>query len=75
MKERIIADIKNLFEMEEKEGYYKTVRVGNFFGDTYIDFGSNNDRNKTLSIEEYPWTTYLQIFRLHHSHKKPKDSL
>ena len=59
IKDRIITDIKNLFEMEEKEGYYKPVRVGNFYGDTYIDFRSNNDRKKTLSIEEYPWTTYL----------------
>ena len=30
IKDRILRDIKNLFEHEEKENYYKPVRVSNF---------------------------------------------
>ena len=45
MQDRIIRDIRNLFE-QEKEDCYKLVR-------NYIEYESNGDRNKTLSIEEY----------------------
>ena len=27
--------------------------VGNFYSDNYIEYESNGNRNKTLSIEEY----------------------
>ena len=56
---RILRDIKNLFEHEEEEeeeeeeNYYKPVRVGNFQSNSYIEYESNSDRNKTLSVEEY----------------------
>ena len=36
----------NIFEHEE-EDYYKPIRVG------YIEYESNGDWNKTLSVEEY----------------------
>ena len=52
IKDRILRDIKNLFEHEE-ENYYKPVRVNNFFSNNYIEYESNGDRNKTLSAEEY----------------------
>ena len=42
----------NLFDYEE-ENYYKPVRVSNFWSDNYIEYRSNGDRNKTLSVEEY----------------------
>ena len=48
-----MRDITNLFEHEEEEGYYKLVGVGNFWNNNYIEYESNGDRNKTLSIEEY----------------------
>ena len=38
---------------EEKHNYYKPVRVNNFWSNNYIEYESNVDRNKTLSIEEY----------------------
>ena len=44
MKERVIRDIRNLFENEE-EDYYKPVQVGNFWSNNYIEYGSNDDRN------------------------------
>ena len=53
IKDRILRDIKNLFEHEEEENYYKPVRVSNFWSNNYIEYESNGDRNKTLSVEEY----------------------
>ena len=53
IKDIILTDIKNLFEHEEEENYYKTVRVSNFWSNNYIEYESNSDRNKILSVEEY----------------------
>ena len=50
VKDRIIRDIRNLFEHEE-EDYYKPVRVGNFWSNNYIEYESIDDRNKALSFE------------------------
>ena len=53
-KVRTLRDIKNLFEHEkDEENYYKPVRVNNFWSNNYIEYKSNGDRNKTLSVEEY----------------------
>ena len=49
IKDRILRDTKNLFEHEEEDNYYKPVRVSN----NYIEYKSNGDRNKNLSVEEY----------------------
>ena len=50
----IIRVTRNLFELEnEEDDYYKPIRVGNFLSKNYIEYESNGDRNKTLSIEEY----------------------
>ena len=43
--------ITNLFENEEEENYYKPVSVSNFWSNNYIEYESNGDRNKTLSVE------------------------
>ena len=53
IKDRIIRDIINLSEHEEEERNYKPVRVGNFCSNNYIEYKSNGNRNKTLSVEEY----------------------
>ena len=45
---RIIRDIRNLFE-----NYYKPVRVNNFWSNNYVKHKSNDNSNKTLSVEEY----------------------
>ena len=52
IKERIIRDIRNLFEHKEGD-CYKPVRAGNFWSNNYIDPESNSDTNKTISIEVY----------------------
>ena len=39
LKNRILRDIRNLFENEEEEvNYYKRVRVGNFLSNNYIEY-------------------------------------
>ena len=53
IKDRILRDIKDLFEHEEEENYYKPVRVRIFCTNSYIEYEINGDRNKTLSAEEY----------------------
>ena len=50
--DRILRDIKNLSEYEEEETY-KPVRVSHFWSNNYIEYESNGERNKTLSVEEY----------------------
>ena len=43
--------MKNLFENEKEEvNYYKPVSVNNL---NNIEYESNGDRNKTVSVEEY----------------------
>ena len=51
IKYRIHTGIKNIFEHEEEENYYKPVRV-NFQSNNCIEDESNRGTNKTLSFEE-----------------------
>ena len=54
IKDKILRDINILFEHGDKEeNYYKPVRVGDSWSNNYIEYESNNDRNKMLSVEEY----------------------
>ena len=46
----MLGDIKNLFEHEEEENYYKPVRVRNFWSNILKSIGN---RNKVPSVEEY----------------------
>ena len=50
IKDRIIRDIRMLFE--EEEDYYKPKIVSNFLNNIYIKFESNGDINKNVSLEE-----------------------
>ena len=43
IKDRINRGIKTLFAQED--GYYKPIRVGNFWNNSYIEYESNGDRN------------------------------
>ena len=52
IKERIIRDIRTLYEQEEKD-YYKSIRAGNFWNNNYVEYEGSGDRNKNLSIKEY----------------------
>ena len=51
-EEKIMKDIRNLFEYKkEEENYYKPVKVNNFWNNNWIEYKS--DKNKILSVEEY----------------------
>ena len=50
--EKNSRNIRNLFEHEE-EDYYKPVKNGNLWCNNFIEYESNGDRNKTLSVKEY----------------------
>ena len=38
---------------KEEENYYKPVRVSNVLRNNYVEYESNNDREKIVSPEEY----------------------
>ena len=50
IKDRMLRNIKDFFEHEEKENY-KPVRVNNFWSINYIEYESNGDRTK-VSIKK-----------------------
>ena len=54
IKDIVLRNIKNLFEKEKgEENYYKPVTVNNCQSNNYIEYKSNGDKNKILSVEEY----------------------
>ena len=53
MKDKIISDVRNLFEQEED--YYKSVRVGTFYRDNYI---------KVMVIERKPYQSKNTLKKL-----------
>ena len=49
---KILYDPKNnVFKPEE--GHYKPIRIGNAFSSDYIEYKSNEDKDKLLPIKEY----------------------
>ena len=48
VKDRLIRDIRTLFEQEEN--YCKII---NFWNNNYIEYESNGDKNRNLSLKEY----------------------
>ena len=53
IKERIIRDIRTLFEQQEEKGYYKLKRVSNIWNNNYIEYERNGDKNRNLSLGKY----------------------
>ena len=51
-KDRIIRDIRTLFEKQE-EDYYEPKGVSNFCNNNYIKYESNGDKNRNVSLDEY----------------------
>ena len=52
IKDRIIGDIRTLFAQEEEDSY-NPKRVSNFWNDNYIEYESNGDKNRNLSLDKY----------------------
>ena len=49
LKDKIIRDIRTLFEQEE-EDYYKTKRVSNFWNNNYTEYESNISMNILIKL-------------------------
>ena len=47
-----IRDVKNLFD-DIDEDYYKPIGIGNAFSSNYIEYQSNGDKDRILSVKEY----------------------
>ena len=45
-------DIRNLFEYEDKD-YYQQLILYNFWTNNDIEYESNSDRNKALTVERH----------------------
>ena len=69
----MLRDNKNIFEQEE-EICYKLVRVNSFWGNNYIEYENNSDRNKTPSVEENldKISLYLKVIK---NNLKKSDTL
>ena len=50
IKDKIISDIRNVFEQEEDR---KAIRIGKFCSNSYIKYGSNGGRDKNLLIGKH----------------------
>ena len=50
IKDKIIMDIRTLFEQEKEEDYYETKRVSNFWSNNHIEYESNDDKNRNLHL-------------------------
>ena len=48
----MVRDIRTLFELDEDD-YYKPIKTGNAFNSNYIEYESNGDKDKSLSVKEY----------------------
>ena len=49
IKDIVIGNIKNRYKYEkEEDNYYKPVKVNNFWSNNYIEYESNDDKNKIL---------------------------
>ena len=51
VKDRIVTDIRTFFE--QQEDFYKPERVSNFWNNNYIEYESNHDKDRNLSLYEY----------------------
>ena len=47
---RLIRDIRTFLEQREEKNYYKLKRVSNFWNNNYIEYKSNGDRYRNLSL-------------------------
>ena len=51
IKDKIINDIRSLFEQEVD--YYKPIRMSSFYSNNYMKYESDGDKDKNLLSEEH----------------------
>ena len=52
IKDKVLRDIRALFELDEDD-YYKPIRNVNVFSSNYTEYESSGDKDKSLSVKEY----------------------
>ena len=52
IKDKIIRDIRT-FEQQQEEDYHQPKRVSSFWNNNYIEYESNGEKNKNLSLDEH----------------------
>ena len=60
--------LRIFLSMKKKKKILQTIRVSNFWSNSYIEYENNGDRNKILSVEEYlnkikPYLTNINNFK------------
>ena len=53
IKNRIIRDIRTLFQQQEEKDYHKPKKVSNFLNNNYIEYESNGDKNRNFLLDKY----------------------
>ena len=53
IKDNTIRYIRILFKQEKEEDYHEPKRVSNFWINNYIEYDSNGDKNRNLSLDKY----------------------
>ena len=67
----ILRDIQNLFEHEEEENYYKSVRVKNFWSNNSTEYKSIGDINKRqagtkcVHDQNHAWVMHAVALTVH----------
>ena len=51
IKEKVIFGI--MMTLNKEEDYYESKRVRNVWNNNYIEYESNGDKNRNLSLDEY----------------------
>ena len=61
IKNRIIRDIRTLFEQQEQKDYHKPKKVSNFLNNNYIEYESNGDKNRNFLLDKHLNKIKLQL--------------
>ena len=70
-KDRKIGEIKTiLYVPKEEKDYYKPIKINKAFNNNYIEYQSNGDKDKTISIEEYLDATKPYLSNMKNNHNQ-----
>ena len=52
IEQKVTRDVANLFNILIDENYYKPIKTNSAFNNSYVDYESKGDKDKTLSTNE-----------------------
>ena len=68
-----IRDTENLFKQSTQKDYYKQTKSKSAFNGNYIEYESNGDKNKNLSVKKYLRMIRPYLSDITNDHKIPKN--